>query len=116
MGHEEERRLAKRLSCIAVDTPPHTHPTFQDLRIQGAPAVINEDAKFWSTMLLFCSNRKVPDSSWDAVGTLEFTLQLPAHWMKMRAIAKVQAAFRGLQARRSVVLRRADAALAEAAQ
>ena len=114
MGHEEECRLAKRLTCIAVSIPTHTHPTFQGLRIQGAPAAINEDAKFWSTLLIFCTNRKVPNSSWDAVGTLEFTFLLPARWLKIRAIAKVQAAFRGLQARRSVTVLIADAELAGA--
>lgn len=114
LSQEEEFRLAKRLSCIAVEIPTHTHPTFKNLYIQGSPATINEDVKFWSTLLLFCTNRNVPDESWDPVGTIEFSLMLPARWMKLRAIAKVQAAFRAMLGRRQVALLRASAAFAKA--
>jgi hypothetical protein len=102
MGIEEECRLAKRLSVIAVEMPTHLHPTFRDLRIHGAPAVINEDSRFWSTILLFCSNRNPPDASWDPAGTIEFTLTLPARLLRQKAAQRVQAAFRGHQARSSV--------------
>lgn len=89
----------------------HNTPTFSDLHIQGAPAAINEDERFWPTILMFCANRKAPDSSWDPVGTVEFTLKLPVRELKQKAALKMQAAMRGMQGRRVAALARSAAAL-----
>jgi hypothetical protein len=103
LGREEESRLARRLASIAVETPTQTHPCFFNLRINGAPAAINEDERFFSTIMMFCANRKLPDPSWDSVGTLEFTLKLPAKSIKHHAAVSIQAAFRGFLCRQKVI-------------
>ena len=116
LGREEDVRLARSLAAIAVATPTQAHPCWFDLAINGAPAAITEDDRFWSTVQLFCANRGRPDAAWDPAGTLEFTLALPSRWLRARAAMRLQAAFRGVAARRRLervvdsFLARADAA------
>jgi hypothetical protein len=100
LGRAEELRLARHLSHIAVSMPTQPHACWFDLHINGAPASINEDERFWPTALLFCSNRPPPDASWDPAGTLEFTLLLPGKWLRTRAAERIQGAFRGWMVRR----------------
>ena len=101
-GCEEELVLAKRLAAIAVDMPasaPHEPSCWADLRVNGEPAYIQEDERFWATVLLFCTNRPRPDDTWDEHGTLEFTLNLPFKWRRQCAATRLQAAVRGTLAR-----------------
>lgn len=113
LGREEDARLARRLATVAVTMPTQVHPCWSGLAINGAPAAITEDNRFWATIQLFCANRGVPDASWDAEGTLEFTLLLPVRWMRARAALRLQAAYRGAVARRAVA-RTVDQFLASA--
>lgn len=113
LGREEDVRLARRLAAIAAAMPTQVQPCWSGLAINGAPAAITEDGRFWATVQLFCANRGVPDASWDAAGTLEFTLVLPVRWMRARAALRLQAAYRGAVARRALA-RAVDQFLASA--
>lgn len=114
LSREEDSRLARRLAAVAAAMPTQTHPCWAGLAVNGTPAAITEDERFWATVLLFCANRGRPDASWDAAGTLEFTLLLPTRWMRARAAVRLQAAYRGAVARRAL-LRAVDAHLPSAA-
>jgi hypothetical protein len=99
LSREEEHTLAKKLAAIAVELPSAESSCWSELRVNGLPATVQEDERFWPTLLMFCATRERPDASWDAQGTLEFRLELPAKWRRMRGAVRLQAAVRGLIAR-----------------
>lgn len=100
LGREEEVVLARKLAAIAMAMPFAETSSWAGLCINGMPASIQEDDRFWATITMFGSNRKRPDESWDEQGTLEFTMHLPLKWRRFRAAVRLQAAIRGLLARK----------------
>jgi hypothetical protein len=103
LGREEELALAKRLAAIAMDMPASSaneSSCWADLIINGTPATLQEDERFWSMVTMFCANRPRPDDTWDEQGTLEFTIKLPLKWRRHCAAVKLQTAVRGMLARR----------------
>lgn len=100
MSVHEEVVLAKKLAELAVEMPTSDTSVWSDLCINGQPATIKEDERLWQTVTMFCSNRPVPDVSWDPQGTIEFCMHLPLKWRRMRGAVRLQAAGRGLLARR----------------
>jgi hypothetical protein len=102
LGREEEAALARKLAAVAVELPSAESSCWAGLRVNGASATVQEDERFWPTLLMFCATRPRPDASWDEAGTLEFMVCLPAKWRRLQGAVRLQAAARGLIARMRV--------------
>jgi hypothetical protein len=103
LGREEELTLAKKLAAIAMEMPTSSQSEgncWSDLNINGAPATIQEDERFWSMVTMFCTNRPRPNDTWDEQGTLEFTMKLPLKWRRNCAAIRLQAGVRRMLARK----------------
>ena len=117
LSREEELWIARKLAAVAVELPSggQEGSCWMDLKVNGLPATVQEDERFWPTLMMFCATREVPDDSWDSVGTMEFTMNLPLKWRRLRGATRLQAAVRGMITRMRAAMLTDGVRIAEAA-